>query len=155
MTKWGTFNKSPLPGETLIPINYGTGYGVIGVNLRLSRSWGWGEKGGPAQAGGPQGGGQQSPGGGFGGLNPRGGGGGGFGSLGGSGKKYTVTFTVDATNVINHVNHGPPVGSLNSPFFGESLSSAGSGFGGGGGGGGGGGSATGNRRIQFRLRFSF
>jgi hypothetical protein len=81
--------------------------------------------------------------------------GGGFGTLTGSGKKYTITLTASANNVLNHVNRSQPVGSLNSPFFGESLSSASGGFGGGGGGGNPGGSAMGNRRIQFQLRFSF
>jgi hypothetical protein len=44
------------------------------------------------------------------------------------------------------VNAGTPVGNLSSPFFGQSLSTAG-GFGGGG--------AAGNRRIEMELRFGF
>ena len=118
VTRWGTFNTSPLPGETIIPINYGTGFATVTANLRLSRNWGWGEK----SDGRPQGGGGGgAPGAGFGG----GGGGRGlnFGSVGSSGKKYTLTATIIGNNVINHVNPSQPIGALNSPFFGESLSS--------------------------------
>jgi len=148
VTRWGTFNTSPLPGETIIPINYGTGFATVTANLRLSRNWGWGEKSDER----PQGGGGGAPGAGFGG-----GGGKGlnFGSVGSSGKKYTLTATIIANNVINHVNPSQPIGTLNSPFFGESLSSVGGGSGGGGGGSNSGGSAAGNRRLQFQLRFSF
>jgi hypothetical protein len=158
VTPWGTFNRSPLPGEKIIPINYGTGFANVTANIRLSRSWGWGEKvaGGGNQGGGGGGGG--APGGGFGGGRG-GGGGGGFGTVGSSGKKYTLTLTMSANNMLNHVNRSQPVGNLNSPFFGESLNSAGGGPGGGGGGGGGGnnqgGSAAGNRRVQFQVRFQF
>ncbi len=91
---------------------------------------------------------ERQPGGGGGG----GGFGGGFGGVGSSGKKYTLSLTISANNALNHVNKGTPVGALNSPFFGQSLSSGG-GFGGGGGGFGG--SSTGNRRIQFTLRLAF
>ena len=55
--------------------------------------------------------------------------------------------------MINHVNLGPRIGDLSSPFFGQSISTGG-GFGPGGGGGGGGG-AAGNRKLEFMLRFSF
>jgi len=166
VTQWGTFNLVPLPGEKIIPFNYGTGYSRFSGDFRLSRVWGWGEKagtnpaaaaGGPGGPGGPGGGGPP-PGGGGGGRGPGGGGGGGFGggggggfggfgSVGSSGKKYTMTFTLSANNALNHVNRASPQGALNSPFFGEALSSSG-GFGFGG-------SSTGNRRVQFTLRLSF
>ena len=79
---------------------------------------------------------------------------GGFG--GGSDRPYNVTFSVSANNLLNHTNPSSPVGSLSSPFFGQSLALAG-GFGGGGGGGGfgGGGSTAMNRRIDVQIRFSF
>jgi hypothetical protein len=105
------------------------------------------------------GGGGRGGGGGFGG-----GGGGPFGGFGGgsTGKKYNLTATISARNAFNHVNYSSPVGTLNSPFFGESLSSAGGGMGGGPGGGGAGGAgggfgggAAGNRKVELQLRFTF
>jgi hypothetical protein len=76
------------------------------------------------------------------------GGPGGFG--GGGGKKYSLTASINARNVLNHVNLAPPNGVLTSPFFGESTNLAG-----GGGPFGGGSSAAGNRRIEIQLRLSF
>jgi len=173
VTPWGTFNLAPLPGEKIIPVNYGTGFGQFSVNLRLSRTWGWGERpgsnpnmGGMGGPGGPGGGGPPP---GMGGGGGRGGGGGGgfgggmggmMGGFGGgsTGKRYNLTATISARNALNHVNYSAPVGTLNSPFFGESLSSAGGGGGMGGPGGGpgfGGGGAAGNRKIELQLRFQF
>jgi hypothetical protein len=164
-TPWGTFNLTPLPGETYIPINYAEGPGNFTVNLRVSRTWGFGERstgsadngrggggrGGPGGGPGGRGGGGGMRGGGFGGGGGRGGG---FGAVGGTGKKYNVTLSMNARNAFNHVNLGQPVGSLSSPFFGQSQNISG---GGGGGpfGGGGGGGAAGNRRVEFQLRFQF
>lgn len=175
-TPFGNFNITPGPGDTIIPINYGDGVGRFTADVRFSRNFGWGERRGATNA--PQGGGGGRGGGGFdgggrgggGGGGPRGGGGGGprggfgggggrgggFGAVGGStAHRYNLGLTVAVTNILNHVNRSSPIGDLNSPFFGESQNT--SGFGGGGGGGGGlaGGTATGNRRIQFTLRFNF
>jgi hypothetical protein len=52
-------------------------------------------------------------------------------------------------NLLNRTNLASPVGSLSSPFFGQSLSSLSGGF------GGTGSAAAGNRRIQLSLRFNF
>jgi hypothetical protein len=164
VTPYGTFNVSPLPGETLIPINYAEGPSMFAMNIRLARTWGFGDKAEPGAVqrgggrgpggGGPGGGGGRGPGGG-GGM--RGGGfggggrGGGFGAVGGTGKKYNVTLSANARNALNHVNLNQPVGNLSSPLFGESTNIAS----GGGGPFGGGGGAAGNRRIEFQLRFQF
>ena len=169
-TAFGNFNIAPAAGAAIIPVNYANGPDQWRVDMRLSRNWGWGEKKG---AGAPQGGGAPGgpgggfgggpggggPGGGGGGGNRGGGGGGGFGGGfggggggfggGGGGHKYTIGLTVQATNIFNHVNLANPIGSLNSPFFGESISSVSTGQGLGGGG------VTGNRRVQFTLRFSY
>jgi hypothetical protein len=40
VTNWGTFNMSPLPGETLIPYDLGVGPAQFSVNVRLARTWG-------------------------------------------------------------------------------------------------------------------
>jgi hypothetical protein len=173
-TAFGNFNIAPGAGATTIPINYGNGPDQWRVDMRFTRSWGWGEKrnvnpqmmggGGP---GGPGGGGPPPGGGGPGGGGPGGGGGGrgggpggfgggggpggfgGFGNVGGGNHKYTLGLTLQATNIFNHVNLANPIGSLNSPFFGESISSVSTGQGLGGGG------VTGNRRIQLTLRFTY
>jgi hypothetical protein len=184
-TTYGTFNLNPLPGETIIPRNYGKGPESFNLNLRLSKTWGFGEAtsapapgggdrgsfsggppGGGPMGGGPPMGGGGGPRGGGGGGGPRGGGGGPGGGPGGgmfgggvSGKKYSLTFSASARNLLNYVNYGSPIGNLTSPLFGRS-NSLGGGFGGPGGGGGGrgpggGGGGAGNRRIDLQLTFNF
>lgn len=159
-TKWGAFDTAPLPGQTIIPVNYGQGYGRVGFDLRVSKTVGFGptlgetRQGGEGRGrGGPGGGG---PGGGDhghgpgGGMVRMGGGGGPFGGGGGTGKRYNLTFSVNANNILNYVNPAAPVGNLSSPLFGTSNALAG-GFGGFGGGG----SAPANRRIWLQVQFGF
>ena len=70
-TPLGTFNSAPTTGEAVLPVNYGTGPSLFTLNLRVSKTFGFGgESGGGRSAGGPGGGG------------PRGGGGGGRGGGG-------------------------------------------------------------------------
>lgn len=166
VTRWGTFNPNPGPNDTLISRNYGTGPGSFTVNLRVARTWGFGERataangpqpgdGGP---GGPGGGGPRG-GGGMGG-GPRGGGGpmmmgggGGRGGMGGgdsTGKRFNLTLAGNARNLFNHSNYGSPIGMLSSPQFGTYNSLSSGGFGPGGGAG-----AANNRRLDLSLRFTF
>jgi len=180
-TKYGNFLISPVAGQPFvaIPRNYATGPSSFNVNMRMSRTWGFGEPrtaaaGGFSSDGGPGGGGGGMRGGGGpggGGGGPRGGGGGGGGMRGGGGggprggggrgggestnKRYNLTLSLSARNLFNTVNLGAPVGSLSAPNFGQSLTLAGSGFGGDRGGGGGFGSSASNRRIDMSIRFSF
>jgi hypothetical protein len=100
---------------------------------------------------------------GAGGGGPRGGGGGGDRGgpmmMGGGGGapgagKYNLTVSINANNILNHVNFATPVGNLTSPSFGESTQVGGS-FGGFGPGGGGGGTSGPNRKIYLNLRFTF
>jgi hypothetical protein len=167
-TAFGNFNIAPGINATPIPVNYANGPSQWRVDMRFTRSFGWGEKkgatppgggggggfGGPGGGGPPPGGGGGDRGGGGGGGRGGGGGGfgggfGGFGQVGGASHKYTLGVTLQATNIFNHVNLANPIGSLNSPFFGESISSVSTGQGLGGGG------VTGNRRIQLTLRFTY
>lgn len=158
VTPYGSFDLNPAIGAARIPYNYAQGPGQFSVNMRVNRSWGWGERKGAASAGGGGDGG--FPRGGFGGPGggrpggDRGGGGsrGGFGGFGGGGtpKRYNLTLTASARNLFNHTNPGQPIGSLLSPVFGQSTSLAG--FGGFGGGGNG---SAGNRKIEIQARFSF
>jgi hypothetical protein len=110
--------------------------------------------GGPPAGGPPPGGGRRGYGGG-----PSGGHGGFGGGPGGEGYDRfrggrraesgpSLSFSLYAVNLLNHVNPGTPVGNLSSPSFGESLASAG-GF------GRGPGSSAGNRSIELQAHFSF
>jgi hypothetical protein len=113
----GSFNTVPAQNETPVPVNSLTGPGRFTLNLRLSKTIGFGkESSGPANAGssGGGGGGRGGGGGGRGPGGPFGGGGGGgpFGGAGGTSRRYNVTFSVYARNVFNHVNAATPTAVL-------------------------------------------
>ncbi len=151
-TPYGLFDTTPSAGQQIIPRNYATGPSFFVVNLRASKSLGFGEPvaaaAAPAGAAGGRGGGGGGRRGGGGGG--RGGGGRGGGDGEGDGRyRYNLNFSVSVQNLLNNVNAGVPVGNLSSTLFGQSISSAG-GFGRGGGGG-----SAANRRIDLQLRFSF
>src|SRR5882672_2310230 len=42
-TQFGNFNLRPAPGEALIPRNFGEGPGFISVNMRISKTWNFGD----------------------------------------------------------------------------------------------------------------
>jgi hypothetical protein len=182
-TRWGDFDINPKPGQKIVPRNYGEGPGFFAVNLRVGRSFAFGDTAASRAAAqarakteqqqqsenrergegrGGAGGGRSGGGGGGGGRGPGGGpamqGGmaGGpmmimMGAPGGSeGKRYSLNFSLNFINLLNHTNLSSPVGNLRSPNFGQSLFSVG-GFGGGGAGN----QAAGNRRVQASVRFSF
>jgi hypothetical protein len=44
LTRFGDFDTDPLPGQTIIPRNYGRAYPNLSVNLRVTRAWGFGER---------------------------------------------------------------------------------------------------------------
>ena len=142
-----------------IPINYLTGPAEFTLNLRLAKTFGFGPErgrsgpqadGGPGgpPPGGPGGGGRGGPGGG-----PPGGGGGfgrpGGGAFGGFGaatnRRYNLTFSINARNVLNRVNLATPNGNWSSPLFGKSNGLAGGPFS----------SAAANRKIELQALFSF
>ena len=162
---FGCFNLNPAPGTATISRNFARGPATANVNLRLSRTWTFGGKGeaapvgmggmmggpGGGMGGGPMGGGRPGGGGPPPGavMVPMGGGPGGMMGGAASGRRYNLTFGVNASNAINHTNFAPPSGDLSSPYFGVYRSLAG-GFATMGGGG-----ATFNRKIDVSLRFSF
>jgi hypothetical protein len=133
----------------VVPMNFCTGPSDVTLNLRLSKTIGFGRetKGGSGGAGdrgygGPHGhGGGLGPGGlsGAGGNNPFKGGGGGVS------RRYNLTFSISARNLLNTFNPGPPVGNLSSQYFGQSITIAGGPFA----------SASANRRVDLQVRFSF
>src|SRR6266566_1257287 len=148
-TAYGCFNLVTLPGQTVIPINDFTGPGRFTLNLRLSKTFGFGQKKEATAAGGPGGAMVvRGPGGG----GPRGGGEHGGGERGGgmfggnpSNQRYSLTFSVNARNVFNNVNVANPIGNLSSPLFGQSNALVGGPFS----------SSTANRRIDLQVSFNF
>jgi hypothetical protein len=162
-TQFGCLNSLPGAGESLVPMNLGTGPAVVAFNLRLSKTIGIGPKvesagangGGPG--GGPPGGGHGGPGGGGhgggpgGGLGPGGlgGGGGPGGMMGGAstGRRFNLTLSAQALNMFNNANYGTPIGTLGSSEFGRSTSLASGPFSGPGG--------STSRRVFFQAVFAF
>ncbi len=170
-TAYGLLDPNPTAGETIIPRNLGRGPSFYVINLRLNKTFVLGRKPKPAEPapqpqpgapgqpqgvplmpGGPGGGGHGPGGHGPGGGGPGGGGRGGWHDhLGQEDGKMTLTVSVNAQNLLNHVNPGVPVGNIASPLFGQSTSTAG-GFGRGPGGGS---PSAGNRRIELQVRVGF
>jgi hypothetical protein len=145
-TPLGTFNAAPTAGQTLVPINSETGPAHASLNLRLSKTFGFGPKvksgGTQTNQGGPGGGGSSRGGGG-----PRGplfGGGPSFGGPA-SDRRFSFTLSASARNIFNKVNLGNPGGVLGSPFFDKYNSLQGGPF------------STGVavRRIDLQASFSF
>jgi hypothetical protein len=171
---FGTFASgySVVAPGTLAPHNYLTMPGLVSVNLRVYRTFGFGgSKKAAAQdgmAGMPSAGVMGMAGGGRGPGGPPPGMGGGHGGPGMGGPEmfgggssehpYNITLSVNFENLLNHFNPSGYEGVITSPYF-LQPTSINTGFGGGPGGGGGGpfggGTAANNRRIQFGLRFSF
>jgi hypothetical protein len=136
LTPYGYLNTNPQPGEPTIARNIGVGPDQVSVNLRLSRTWGFGTtkvKGvvGGARAGG-YGGGRR---------------GGGFGGGDVTEHRYNLTASISARNIFNHVNYNTPVGFMTSPTFLEPTAIAG--------GYGAELTPTNNRRLDLMLRFQF
>jgi len=145
----------------LVPRNYLTMPGLISVNMRIYRVFGFGAiRGNQAQGGNRGGWGGPGGGGPPGGGGMRGGGGGGRGMGGMFGDstehRFNLTLGVNFTNILNHFNPGGYQGVITSPYFLEPTS-VNTGFGGGGWGGPGGmaGSTANNRRIDFQTRLTF
>jgi hypothetical protein len=127
-TRYGTFDANPQPGEKTIPVNYGNSPNFYFLSMSLDRSFKFGPRPAtPAPAAGATP--SKAP-------EPK------------PDKPYTLDFSVEADNVLNHVNPAPPVGVLSSTLFGQSISLL-SPF------SPGGASANGNRIITLRMNFSF
>ena len=101
-TKYGSLDANPQPGEKTIPIDIGTGPAFAEVDFGLSKSFKFGPRAPlpPLPAGAPA---------------PK-------GPLPKPDPRYSLTFGLDAQNLFNDVNAGPPVGVLTSPQFGHSIS---------------------------------
>ena len=168
VTPRGTFDVNPTSCERIIPINDGRGPANVTVNMRLSKTFGFGAESSKAGAqaetpeappergrGGGGGGGRGgSPRGGFGG--PRGMGG--IFAPSNTTRRFNLTLTVVARNIFNFWNPGTPIGVLpascpsgilNAPDcisnFGKSVTLSGGPFS----------SGTASRRVDFQALFSF
>jgi hypothetical protein len=98
ITRFGAFDTDPLSSQQIIPRNYGTGPAFFSFNLRMSRTFGFGNVSRKSDAEAQQGGG-----------------------------RYNLTVAVQAQNLFNHTNGSNFQGNLSSPQFGRATASA-SGF---------------------------
>jgi hypothetical protein len=146
VTPLGAFDPNPVPGQKIIPRNFGQGPAFFSVNLGVAKTIKFGRaippKTPPAAAAGhvvtatataPTTGSQKPP------PKPQ------------IQRPYSLSFSIYASNALNHLNRGNPVGNMASPYFLKSTSTSGMFFFGPGGGGGSGG----NRQITLRVRLSF
>jgi len=125
-TKWGNFDADPLPGQTIIPINYGTGPPLVMLNLGLTRNISFGPELPDQPAAATAATGNKPP-------------------KMDVARRYTMNLGIQAQNVFNTVNGGMPVGVLGSPLFGESTTLSTTQFS----------SSQANRIIYLRMRLDF
>ena len=103
-TAYGNFDTAPMSSQTIIPYNDGHGSGLLWVDLQASEVFHVGPR--AAMQAVPQSG------------------TGGAHQVSHPERPWTLSFSVEAQNLFNHVNPGQPVGVLSSPLFGQSLSVA-------------------------------
>jgi hypothetical protein len=146
-TAWGAFDMAPMPGQTIVPINYGTGPAQFTMNMRVSKTFGFGKKlERPNMGGGPGGPGQQHGPAGLAGRGLTGSAGRGPGGFAAPvNRQYSLTLGFAARNIFNIVNLAPPIGNLSSPLFGQSNALAGGPFS----------SPSANRTIELQAMLSF
>lgn len=137
-TPLGTFDATGATGK-LLPINYETGPGHFVMNLRLTKTIGFGPR-----AKGPSGG--PAPGGGGPRHGPLFGGGGPVITSSSSEQRYNLTFGVSFRNAFNYVNKSNPNGVLGSRLFDISNNIWGYPYSPG---------TTANRRVDLTAQFTF
>ncbi|QHN04276.1 TonB-dependent receptor [Granulicella sp. WH15] len=134
----GTPGSKTIPGCGTFIAPTGTNYTEVGpnlcsgpanftMNLRLTKTFGFGPRTGPPQGSGGGGGGRRA------GMmqgGPRGGGGRGPGGPGGgggtnTGRRYNLTIGAQGSNIFNVVDRGSSVGAFTSPKFGVANQLAG------------------------------
>ena len=134
--------SDPTPGEAILGRNAGRGPGSFTLNLRVSKTFGFGAVKSSKQAteGGPKiDATKMSAPGGLRGL---------FGSSP-SERRYSMVIGLSARNITNHNNPGPIIGTITSSLFGRANQIAGApnaeGFS----------ESASNRRLEVQLRFTF
>ena len=146
-TSYGLLDPNPVPGERILSRNYGRGPGQQSVNLRVSKTIGFGpEKGGggggasgaPAMSAGQRANVATGAQGGTRGL---------FGET--APRKYNFILSMSFRNLLNHTNPGPIIGNITSPLFARANQVAGQpngeGFS----------ENASNRRLEMQIRFTF
>jgi hypothetical protein len=149
---FGAFDTAPgtLPNAVIVPPYYLQGPGILSLNVRISRSWSFGERGGGNSGSDQIRGGQSIENGGLSAGSNRAGL---AGITGGTAtaRRYALTLTASLRNALNNVNPSTPIGNLSSAFFGKSvtlntfgpLPGAGPNAG------------AGNRHVELQLRLTF
>ena len=129
-TAYGNFDTNPIPGQTIIPRNYGQGPSTTQLSVNLGKFFEFGPANkppagspGPPPAAAKPG---EKP-----AKKPH------------IDRKYSLGFTVYAQNALNHVNLAPPVGTLTSPLFGKSIALSG------------GSAGSANRTVSIQTFFRF
>jgi hypothetical protein len=133
-TSYGWLDPNPTPGEQILPRNSGRGPGLISVNMRLGKTIGFGPEREASGAPGAVGDGHYS----------------GFHSIFSdvpTSRRYNLTISLSARNLLNHVNDGPIIGQITSPLFGQANQVAG--------GYGAFAETANNRRLELQMRFTF
>ncbi len=145
-TAYGLPDPNPTSGAQILPRNYGRGPGIVMLNLRVGRTFSFGQSrevgtassgGGGAPRGVPAG--------------PFSTSGGGQSSGSGSSRRYSLSISMSIRNILNHNNPGPIIGNIASPLFGQANQPYGVGVLGG----------TvfsesaNNRRLELQMRFTF
>jgi hypothetical protein len=145
-TPYGLLDPNPIPGEFILPRNYGRGPDIISFNLRVGRTWGFGpEKGNGSGAvrssrdsGSSAGPVLAAPTGNRGLFNQP-----------STPRKYNLTVSMSGRNLLNHTNQGPIIGNIASALFGRANQMAGTpngeGFS----------EAANNRRLELQIRFTY
>jgi len=139
VTPLGAFDPNPVAGQKIIPRNFGQGSGFLSVNVGIAKTIKFGRaipaKAPPAAANGnvvTAAGSQKPP------PKPM------------IQRPYSLSFSIYASNALNHTNRGNPVGNMASPYFLKTNGGSNSFFFGPDGGGSGG-----NRQISLRVRLGF
>jgi hypothetical protein len=141
-TTYGPLDPNPIPGEEILSRNYGRGPGLITMNVRVGKTFGFGpERGGSAATSGSRPSGVPNlaaPGGMRGLFSPP-----------TTNHRFNLTISLSARNILNHNNPGPIIGNIQSPLFGMANQLAG------GPNGEGFSENANNRRFELQTRFTF
>jgi hypothetical protein len=144
-TAYGLLDPNPIPGEQLLPRNFGRGPGQYNFNLRISKVFGFGgsHEAGSSGSDSHSGGGASNP------LQAA------SGRLGGiigyptTPRRFNLSIGLSIRNLLNHTNPGPIIGNITSPYFGFANQVAGSqngeGFY----------ETANNRRLESQIKFTF
>jgi len=149
-TAYGLLDPNPGPDEKILMRNSGRGPGLISVNLRVAKTFGFGPERGGSRGSAVTASGGQSQNIGLAGAGP--GSGGGMRpvfSTPPANHRYSLIVSMSARNLLNHTNPGPIVGNITSPLFGFANQMYGTvngeGFS----------ENANNRRLEMQIRFRF